>query len=219
MKILLYPAPVVLMLLFVNTISAQNQPPAVENNAKAKNKSFGIASIVMDTAVQAQPEEELKELRIDTGRVWQPEDEVNDTLPAYPDTTAVPEDELTFEIRKLFVEVRSVETAIETLKRQLESMKHEEHDLPDEFFDRLLSEFSSESTTRILENMMIRTYRKFFTIDDVKELSKFYRSDIGKKSVKFFPAIFEESTKAGAQIGFVIGEKVARELEKEGKLN
>ena len=51
-----------------------------------------------------------------------------------------------------------------------------------------------------LDNAVIWIYRKYFTLDEVKKLTRFYKSTTGKKMAANFPVIMLQSLKAAESI-------------------
>lgn len=64
-----------------------------------------------------------------------------------------------------------------------------------------------------LTELIAPIYVKYLSLDDLKELIKFYQSDIGKKLTKVTPLITVESMKIGEEWGRKLGEDIAKKLE------
>ena len=65
---------------------------------------------------------------------------------------------------------------------------------------------------------MIPIYDKYYTEDDIKQLTDFYQTPIGKKVISNTPLIMQESMQAGQSWGQKIGEKVIENLKVKGYL-
>ncbi len=67
---------------------------------------------------------------------------------------------------------------------------------------------------------LIQIYSKYYSHQDIKDLLKFYRSDLGKKLILNMPNVMQESVAAGqnrTQIIFPkVRERVKKRLEQEG---
>ena len=67
---------------------------------------------------------------------------------------------------------------------------------------------------------LIKIYSKYYTHQDIKDLLKFYQSDLGKKLISTTPSIVQESMAAGQNWGQnivpIIQERVGKRLEEEG---
>lgn len=208
---------------FAQTVEPKTDPPP--------RKPIGIASVLKDTAfreepptppppppssVEMTPVEMKKEVVIDT-LGWQEEDEF--MWPNLPDTSAVPEDELTTAIRKMIVLTGAIENGLRQGLANIEKLKSEEQNsLPPEFFDRFAKEFTSDSFKRIFENYIIRIYRKYLTLEEVKGLTAFYETELGRKTIAVMPQLLGESMEGGSALGQMIGLKIFEQLMEEGKL-
>jgi uncharacterized protein len=91
--------------------------------------------------------------------------------------------------------------------------------LPKEFYERLYDEIANGNGKRWFENAIIKVYRKYLTLEDVKQLNAFYSTPAGKKYISLLPVFLEESKEVGTGIGRYLGMKIYEQLLKEGKLN
>jgi hypothetical protein len=213
-------------------LSAGGTTAFAQNTEKVKKRPVGIASIVKDTAREAEvlvdelpPPPPPRAMSgegfsinpVDTAAIWTI-DEVDSFYSDLQDTTAAPEDELTFEIRKLLKITAVVENWFQQANEKLKVMRAENGELPDEFYDLLEKEFKSDLAQRMYENVTIRVYRKYFNVEDVRALQDFYQSEIGKKTLILLPAVLNESIKNGSAIGSMLGIRAFEQLEKEGKI-
>ena len=113
-------------------------------------------------------------------------------------TTAVPEDQLTKEIRKLretkggfnINEAISFKIGEDLLKGDLTQLESEKLD---QFF-------KSGKGKSALDNAVIWIYRDLFTTSEVRKLTKFYKSSAGQKLSENFPIVMLESLKAAEEI-------------------
>jgi hypothetical protein len=142
---------------------------------------------------------------------------IDEVLPF--DTSSVPNDELTTSIKELMKITGAMEVGKQMGRGIAElSRSGQANQLPQEFYDRLLKEFESGQTTQWMINSIVRIYRQKFTLEEIKTITAFYQTPIGKKTISLLPAIAQESMKEGEQIGRYLGMKVYRELEREGKI-
>ena len=113
-------------------------------------------------------------------------------------TTAVPEDQLTREIRKLretkggfnINEAISFKIGEDLTKGDLTQLESEKLD---QFF-------KSGKGKSDLDNAVIWIYRDLFTTSEVRKLTKFYKSSAGQKLSENFPIVMLESLKAAEGI-------------------
>jgi uncharacterized protein len=136
-----------------------------------------------------------------------------------PDTSAAPNDELTAELKKFLSMTGALDLGIQFAKLMNSDNEQERNGLPKEFYQKMYEEMATRETRAIFENEIIKVYRKYYTLADVKEILSFYATDAGKKMLKSLPSLMEESQKIGAEFGKVIGMKVYNDLIKEGKIN
>ena len=64
--------------------------------------------------------------------------------------------------------------------------------------------------------LMVPLYDKYFTHNDIKELIRFYESQIGKKYLEVTPAFTRDSYIVGEQWGQQMGIDVVNELRRQG---
>src|SRR5204863_9955368 len=90
--------------------------------------------------------------------------------------------------------------------------------LPAEFYDRLYKEMSEGKSKKHLENLLIKIYRKYYTLEDVRNLQQFYSSETGKKILSSMPHVLAESQEMGAGFGRMLAMKIYNDLLKEDKI-
>lgn len=67
-----------------------------------------------------------------------------------------------------------------------------------------------------LINLIIPIYDKYYTESEIKQLTEFYQSSLGKKVISTMPLVVKESMQAGQTWGKEIGEKVYNDLKEKG---
>lgn len=114
------------------------------------------------------------------------------------DTSAVPEDKLTKEIRELrnLKGGFNINGAIQ-YKIAEERAKKE---IPTQELDQLEAFYTSGNGKKWLDNAIIWIYRNQFTYSEIKALKKFYKSSAGVKMAENFPVIMIQSLKAAEVI-------------------
>jgi hypothetical protein len=149
------------------------------------------------------------------------ESQATPNLPPLPDidTTAAPDDELTREIKKMLVMTNAQGAATQAMKTALDlQRKNVGATLPAEFYDRFNQAIDNGEISHLLELVAIKIYREKFTVDDIKEINKFYATAAGKKMAAELPYITSKSQEEGMKIGQYMALKIARDLMQEGKL-
>jgi len=114
------------------------------------------------------------------------------------DTTAVPEDRLTREIRNLRQAKGGFNINEAVLFKIGEEKSKKELTVADA--EKLENYFTSGAGKKSLDNAVIWIYRKHFTLAEVKKLTHFYKSTAGKKMAANFPVIMLQSLKAAEAI-------------------
>lgn len=71
-----------------------------------------------------------------------------------------------------------------------------------------------------LRDLYVAIYDRHFTVDDIRELNRFYATDVGRRVVKALPDIARESMVNGQRWAIALGPKmidrVQQRLKKEG---
>lgn len=114
-------------------------------------------------------------------------------------TSAVPEDQFTREIRKLRVMKGGFNINEAILFKIGEDQQ--KGDLNKEEAEKLEKFFSTGKGKTELDNAVIWIYRDLFTITEIRKLTQFYKSSAGQKLSQNFPLIMVESLKAAEEIG------------------
>jgi len=95
-------------------------------------------------------------------------------------------------------------------------------DIPQRVLDILPAEVEHVFTTHMGSFMdsMIPVYHKYYTGKEIKELIRFYSTDLGRKTIRVMPALLNESLQVGQEwgksLGPVIEQRIAARLKQEG---
>jgi hypothetical protein len=117
-------------------------------------------------------------------------------------------------IKKLLELTGAGKMGVQAAESMLNSFKTSYKEVPEEFW----IDFKKELNPEALVNLMIPIYDKYYTDDDIKQLTDFYQTPIGKKVISNTPLIMQESMQAGQNWGQKIGEKVVENLKAKGYL-
>ncbi len=123
---------------------------------------------------------------------------------------------MTTELRNLLVTTGAVNLGVQFAKAM--NQEKDKSGMPAEFYDRFYKEITEGESKKHYENLIIKIYRKYYTLDDVKGLITFYSSELGKKTLTLMPKVIAESQEAGSGFGQVLGMKIYNDLLKEGKI-
>lgn len=66
-----------------------------------------------------------------------------------------------------------------------------------------------------LKEAIIPIYDKYFTDDELKEMIRFYSSDLGRKAIKVMPSIMQEGMAAGQRWGESLGPQINRRIKEK----
>ena len=114
------------------------------------------------------------------------------------DTTSVPNDKLSKRIEKL----RSLKGGFninEAIEFKIAEERSKEN-APKEELDKIEAFFKSGNGKKWLNNAVIWIYRNQFTLKEVNQLIRFYKSSAGQKMSEKFPILMLQSLKAGEEI-------------------
>jgi hypothetical protein len=111
-------------------------------------------------------------------------------------------------------------TAVATQMSQV--IKKARPDIPQKVLDVLPEEIVAvfDSNIGSFKDTIIPVYHKHFTGEEIKEMIRFYSTDLGKKTIRVMPALLNESMVAGQKWGQSlvpeINQRVRARLKKEG---
>ncbi|MFV8376792.1 DUF2059 domain-containing protein [Flavobacterium sp. LB1P62] len=115
-------------------------------------------------------------------------------------------------IKNLLELTGSGKLGVQVGENMIISFKKSYPNVPVEFWDNFLKEINSDT----LINLIIPIYDKYYTESEIKQLTEFYQSSLGKKLIAIMPLVLQESMQAGQTWGKEIGEKVYNNLEEKG---
>ena len=118
----------------------------------------------------------------------------------------------TDDIKRLLEITGSGKLGVQVGQTMISSFKKSYPNVPEEFWNSFLKELNSD----VLINMIIPIYDKYYSESEIKELTEFYQSALGKKVIATMPQIMQESMQAGQSWGRAIGEKVYTNLKEKG---
>jgi uncharacterized protein len=92
-------------------------------------------------------------------------------------------------------------------------------DLPSELFDVLREEVIGviEESLPVYVSTIIPLYHKHYTHDEIKELIRFYHTDLGKKAIRIMPTLMQESMSLGQQWGQALAPEIQRRVKERFK--
>jgi hypothetical protein len=117
-------------------------------------------------------------------------------------------------VRQLVDLMGSGRLGVQAIGSILDEYKKAMPNVPPEFWDELMKEIKPDE----LVDLIIPIYAKYFTDDDILQMSIFYNSPVGKKVIKTLPVITQEGMNVGKQWGQQLVERVQEKLRLKGYL-
>jgi hypothetical protein len=117
-------------------------------------------------------------------------------------------------IRQILQQTGAVDQALVAMETAIPAQRAASPQVPPAFWSKFIGE--ARAGRRELEDKMILIFDRHFTAAELKELSAFYETPIGRRLVRAQPSIWRESAAAGAEWGKLLGERVTAKLEAEG---
>jgi hypothetical protein len=116
------------------------------------------------------------------------------------------------EIRKLIDLTGAANVSADALKQIIAPLKAEYPEVPQEFWDSFTKEVRSDE----LVDLVVPIYDKYYTRDEIHELTVFYQSPVGQKTIKVLPQLSSEAINAGQQWGQMVADRAMRKLKDKG---
>lgn len=87
-------------------------------------------------------------------------------------------------------------------------------DIPQKALDVLPEEVDGVLADNLpaFEEVVVRIYDRHFTLEELREINRFYASKIGRKVVGELPSVMQESVAAGQKWGQSLGPEISRRL-------
>ena len=117
------------------------------------------------------------------------------------DTTHAVQDSFTADILRLMKLTGALDIGIMMAKGLEDKKLSEQSPLMKEFYTRLYDEMEHGAVNRHLINYFVKTYRKYFTQEEINSLIAFYETDLGKKAIKVLPQLMQEAMNFGSTVG------------------
>lgn len=114
------------------------------------------------------------------------------------------------DIRKLLKITGAGQMGMDAIDQMLVLQRQANPEIPEQFW----IEFRKEISANGLTDLIIPSYEKYFTHEDIQELIEFYQSPVGRKMLENQPRLVAESKLAGQQWGSEVAQRVMDRLEK-----
>ena len=116
------------------------------------------------------------------------------------------------EIRKLIELTGAANISADALQKMIEPLKASYPQVPEEFWNTFIHEVHSDE----LIDLVIPIYDKYYTRDEIRELTQFYQSPVGQKTIKVLPKLSAEAIDAGQEWGRMVADRAMRKLREKG---
>ena len=110
-------------------------------------------------------------------------------------------------------------------QQMIQALQNARPDIPKKAFQIVKEEVDATVREEIFEKetfykLMYPIYDKYFTLEELQQLSNFYNTKLGQKTIKVLPQITQESMQVGQiwgqNLGPVISERVLKRLNEAG---
>ncbi|MCL2026706.1 MAG: DUF2059 domain-containing protein [Leptospirales bacterium] len=99
-----------------------------------------------------------------------------------------------------------------TIKQILAILREQHPDISEENWIAIEKEFTEVSLNE-LTVMLMPVYKKYLTIDDLKEIIKFYNTPVGRKYSKNLLPLTQDAMMVGSEWGRKIGQKFSERID------
>jgi hypothetical protein len=135
----------------------------------------------------------------------------NSSLPASPQTDRERAAKRA-EIRKLIELTGAANISADALEKMIEPLKASYPQVPQEFWDTFVHEVHSDE----LVDLVIPIYDKYYTREEIQELTHFYQTPVGQKTIQVLPKLSAEAIDAGQEWGRMVADRAMRKLREKG---
>lgn len=102
-----------------------------------------------------------------------------------------------------------------SISQLLPLMQHTYSNVPDTFWVEYEKEFSQKVDEKFID-VYVPIYKKYLTENDLKKITSFYKSPVGRKLAESTPTIVAEAVAAGRQFGRELMQMITQKLKEEG---
>jgi uncharacterized protein len=116
------------------------------------------------------------------------------------------------EIRQLIELTGVANVSADTLRQIIAPLKAGFPQVPQEFWDTFEKEIHSDE----LIDLVVPIYDKYYTRDEIHDLTLFYQSPVGQKTIKVLPKLSADAIDAGQEWGKTVADRAMRKLKDKG---
>lgn len=116
------------------------------------------------------------------------------------------------EIRSLIELTGAANISADALRQIIAPLRRGFPQVPEEFWDSFVKEVRSDE----LVDLVVPIYDRYYTRDDIHDLTRFYQSPVGQKTIKVLPKLSAEAIDAGQEWGRTVADRAMRKLQEKG---
>ncbi len=116
------------------------------------------------------------------------------------------------DIRKLIELTGAANISADALQKMIEPLKASYPQVPEEFWDTFVHEVHSDE----LVDLVIPIYDKYYTHEEIQQLTQFYQTPVGQKTIEVLPKLSAEAIDAGQEWGRMVADRAMRKLREKG---
>lgn len=116
------------------------------------------------------------------------------------------------EIRQLIVLTGAANVSADALRQIIAPLRSGFPQVPDEFWDTFTKEVRSDE----LIDLVVPIYDKYYTRAEIHDLTMFYQSPVGQKTIKVLPKLSADAIDAGQEWGRTVADRAMRKLHDKG---
>ena len=116
------------------------------------------------------------------------------------------------EIRKLIELTGAANVSTDVLRQVIAPLRASFPQVPEEFWDNFMKEVRPDD----LIDLIVPIYDRYYTRDDIRDLTTFYQSPVGQKTIKVLPKLSAEAINAGQEWGRNVADRAIRKLKDQG---
>jgi hypothetical protein len=132
--------------------------------------------------------------------------------PKNPAALAEDKDAKRAEIRKLIELTGAANVSAEVMRQIIGPIRNDFPEVPAEFWDNFTKEIRADE----LVDLVVPLYDKYYTRQEIHELTAFYQSPVGQKTVKVLPSLSAEAISVGQDWGRTVAERAMKKLKQQG---
>ena len=116
------------------------------------------------------------------------------------------------EIRKLIELTGAASVSADVMQQIIGPIRNGFPEVPPEFWDNFTKEIRADE----LVDLVVPLYDRYYTRQEIHELTAFYQSPVGQKTVKVLPRLSAEAISIGQDWGRTVAERAMKKLKQQG---